>query len=668
MFANAVRAVPGNSPLPQGQASRHASVSRSGTRGVMRRCGGVPCNCSGPEEETRLKGTIRRTHSTSGSARDGGSVPKAVTEALASPGRSLTGVVRRRMEGFFGHPLGHVRIHEGPLAAGAATSVNARAFAVGRDIVFGHNEFQPATSAGQRLLAHELTHVLQQDGDHAASASLAIGSIRDPTESEAEANARVYEDAGDRFVGTGPHPGTSAMPGTPTVRRFASGEHVRIGGLAEPGVTVPIFGYGRVSFGELIAMAGDYFESLDQMQDLASGRLGVPASDGQKQIECTRYKVNHDGGACPTSLVPQYIDDAVETRYRDLAARNETHFTTGSAPGRSNRDVYIQLHQRAVRSAWAAGAFPVSPQPFWYETLEASADHFLTDAFSGGHIRTPRGELRSYWNGMYPGFTDNLIRLISCYMAAYLRDVENISAPVSWIAFGQWPVTNGIEPEVRSRAGTLLGSYGIGDVISLAMHDADNAGLDVVSARGPAGAGSPTPYRWRAVGDVKLFPSGGTTATTAQQQTLDMLLEAVRTSFSELSAAEHAGRSSKPPADTPADFHALALLPAADPASTTNPAYVWRVANIRALPALMRGIIAAEFRPSGGLHGKLTSFSLRPCIDGHHVQCAWQCFSGLLLADPFEMIARACEANVCPAGNNNPCTGSGNPCPTLPAC
>jgi Domain of unknown function (DUF4157) len=58
--------------------------------------------------------------------------------------------------------LGGVRVHHGDAAATATTALNARAFTVGRDIAFAPGEFRPGTASGQRLLAHELTHVAQQ--------------------------------------------------------------------------------------------------------------------------------------------------------------------------------------------------------------------------------------------------------------------------------------------------------------------------------------------------------------------------------------------------------------------------------------------------------------------------------------------------------------------------
>ena len=64
----------------------------------------------------------------------------------------------------FGHDFSHIRIHADGQAGQAAQSVSARAFTVGSDIVFGHRQYAPDTSTGRTLLAHELTHTIQQDG------------------------------------------------------------------------------------------------------------------------------------------------------------------------------------------------------------------------------------------------------------------------------------------------------------------------------------------------------------------------------------------------------------------------------------------------------------------------------------------------------------------------
>jgi len=90
-------------------------------------------------------------------------VPDGFARDLGA-GHPLDGATRAFYETRFGQGFGHVRLHTDWRAAASAQSINARAYTVGRDIVFGAGEYAPQTAGGRRLLAHELTHVLQQTG------------------------------------------------------------------------------------------------------------------------------------------------------------------------------------------------------------------------------------------------------------------------------------------------------------------------------------------------------------------------------------------------------------------------------------------------------------------------------------------------------------------------
>jgi hypothetical protein len=88
--------------------------------------------------------------------------PPVVRDVARSPGLPLDPATRKSMELCFGCDLSQVRVHDDALASKAAQSMNARAFTVGNDVVFGPGEYVTGTAAGQQLLAHELTHVIQQ--------------------------------------------------------------------------------------------------------------------------------------------------------------------------------------------------------------------------------------------------------------------------------------------------------------------------------------------------------------------------------------------------------------------------------------------------------------------------------------------------------------------------
>jgi hypothetical protein len=98
----------------------------------------------------------------------GESAPPSVDKALSNPGRPLEPVLRRDMEQRFNQDFSRVRVHMDADAERSVGEVNALAYTVGQNIVFGAGRFAPETQTGQRLLAHELTHVVQQAGSKEA--------------------------------------------------------------------------------------------------------------------------------------------------------------------------------------------------------------------------------------------------------------------------------------------------------------------------------------------------------------------------------------------------------------------------------------------------------------------------------------------------------------------
>jgi hypothetical protein len=110
------------------------------------------------------------------------SAPASVDRTLADSGRSLEPAVRQDMEARFGYDFSRVRVHTGAEAERSAREVDAHAYTVGRDIVFGAGRFAPGTREGRRLLAHELTHVVQQSqGGHQGVAYIQRSGKKDPT-------------------------------------------------------------------------------------------------------------------------------------------------------------------------------------------------------------------------------------------------------------------------------------------------------------------------------------------------------------------------------------------------------------------------------------------------------------------------------------------------------
>src|SRR6185436_9413487 len=92
------------------------------------------------------------------------SAPSIVNDALSSGGKSMDAETRLFMESRFSYDFGNVKIHDDGLAAKSASSINALAYTSGNDVVFNSGQYNTNSDSGKRLLAHELTHVVQQRG------------------------------------------------------------------------------------------------------------------------------------------------------------------------------------------------------------------------------------------------------------------------------------------------------------------------------------------------------------------------------------------------------------------------------------------------------------------------------------------------------------------------
>ena len=142
-------------------------------------------------------------------------VPPIVHTALNSPGRPLDGETRGYFEPRFGRDFSGVRVHTDAVAARSAEAVHASAYTVANDLVFAEGEYSPRTPAGRELLAHELTHVVQQAGVGSKESSAeTITNPGDASEREAEATAES--------VLRGEGAPAASMQGGPQVARQAS--------------------------------------------------------------------------------------------------------------------------------------------------------------------------------------------------------------------------------------------------------------------------------------------------------------------------------------------------------------------------------------------------------------------------------------------------------------
>ena len=136
--------------MPDPSSIQRKSSLSAGEEKLRRKC----TECEEEEKKTEL----RRKETNPGPQ----FAPPSVHQVLNSPGRTLDRATRAFMEPRFGVDFSGVRIHDGLQAAESASAIAALAYTVGQDIVFGASQYSPGSNSGQRLLAHELAHVVQQ--------------------------------------------------------------------------------------------------------------------------------------------------------------------------------------------------------------------------------------------------------------------------------------------------------------------------------------------------------------------------------------------------------------------------------------------------------------------------------------------------------------------------
>lgn len=200
-------------------STSRVNVTQAAPRGMLQRqcaCGGHSPGGAECDECARKKSELQRSAVNSSAP---SSVPSMVHRALRSPGRPLDAGVRAMMEPKFGRDFSAVRVHTDRLAEESANSVNASAYTVGRRMVFGEGRYEPSAPQGRQLIAHELTHVVQQ-GTHDVPPS-SIGPADDNCEREAD---RVSAEAHTPSFGLG-RGAIGLMSQKPMVQKEDKGKH-----------------------------------------------------------------------------------------------------------------------------------------------------------------------------------------------------------------------------------------------------------------------------------------------------------------------------------------------------------------------------------------------------------------------------------------------------------
>lgn len=125
---------------------------------------------SGSDRVSPAAQTIQRLPA-GGADAAGSAAPDSVQQTLGRSGSALDSGLREQMEQRFGQDFGNVRVHADAQAARSAEAIDAQAYTAGANIVFAAGQYAPQSAAGQHLIAHELTHVVQQAGGAAQRVS-----------------------------------------------------------------------------------------------------------------------------------------------------------------------------------------------------------------------------------------------------------------------------------------------------------------------------------------------------------------------------------------------------------------------------------------------------------------------------------------------------------------
>ena len=336
--------------------------------------------------------------------------------SMRGGGQPLPLSTRAFFEPRFNRDFSGVRLHTDSRAAETAKSINARAFTVGRNIAFGTGQYSPETSSGKRLLAHELTHTVQQERGEKQVQSYETAEHVQLGETQAELKRSFAPTSytvrkGDRLsiiankfgitVGELKNANKAklkkwtAKDGSGRmIEGFNAGEIVSIPqklnefaktAIKDKSAKFTVNGV-VLDYGVGIAM-GDFFESPEQMSKASRKELTAVA---------VLIKREQSGGRAVTT---EEWQKATGGRYLKLAEKNITHFApSGGTFVTSTKTRAASPNHKSEWEKYHTAALDASRSGLKDKALmmNAFADHFLTDAFSAGHLVNKREVMEEF--------------------------------------------------------------------------------------------------------------------------------------------------------------------------------------------------------------------------------------------------------------------------------
>jgi hypothetical protein len=476
--------------------------------------------------------------------------------------RPLPDALRRQLENSYRVDFGPVRIVEDELA----DQRGVRGVAFGTQIHLAHG-VDPEGAEGQHVIAHEAAHVVQQGAVKGEPARQGDVSAETPSlEEEAEVAARAALAGAPARLSFGRV--------QPAPMGFDSWEHKLVGDVVKRDYQI---GQLKLSHGDLVMLMGDYFDArpdapahdhLFTLAGIPSHNPGqVPGSVDEVIAaldDCQRAPGSDPrfapGGIWSKVRLSTAVKASMLDRFRRLALKNREHFAHpsgkgGDGPRHSAGGSYHAMHEAAVLQAYDAGRKAAPSEPAL--AYEALGQHFLTDAFSAGHLRTARLDIQEYWNARYPAFGDNLVWQIGTLVGIQLVAQQD---KLQAVALGAGADLPALILKSVSRVKAQLGDAGppaFGDLISSMVHDVDNVkGLQVTNDLG---------WQWTAYGDDHML-DGKPSAHAGGRSHVQIMKLAVALGVKDV---DHAFELGKRDASTPrapeavlADVRARTLAPA----------------------------------------------------------------------------------------------------------
>jgi hypothetical protein len=284
--------------------------------------------------------------------------------------------------------------------------------------------------------------------------------------------------------------------------RFGEPEHKAIGDKALPDVRWRLgkdnpFTDLQVTFGEWVAL-GDWFEDIAEIKAL----LRANATDeklGQfyyALLVKIRPKSSKEGDAVEKRLLGTLFNlrdkEAVDRRYADLKTRNIKHF-----PNPLAGDTKLTMAERAKRRrngapfgaiaryhadhveavSLAMSAAQLGEERLLGEALamDGFACHFLTDAFSGSHTRTPRASIEEHWDKKVPRFDEKLVKWLADEVTYAIHTKPRVQWRLGLYGLREWIggtfAIGKVREEARKQIRPVVPKLSFGDIVGLVVHD-----------------------------------------------------------------------------------------------------------------------------------------------------------------------------------------------------